>query len=177
LFFFVLLVLLPIAFFWRINLRKFWGAAQVPVSIAFSTASSEAALGPAIESMIKMGVPRKFVSFVLPTGMSFNLDGSTLYLAVAAVFVAQANGMELSIGTQITMLLTLMLTSKGIAGVARASLVILMGALTTFNIPDTPVYLILAVDALMDMARTSVNMFGNCLATVVIAKWENEYED
>ncbi len=172
---FVLCVLLPVALLFKINILTFLKAVAEPVSIAFGTASSEAALAPAMQALEKYGVPRKFVSFVLPTGMSFNLDGSTLYLATAAIFVAQANKMELSMGQQISMLLTLMLTSKGIAGVARASLVILMGALATFGIPDTPVYIILAVDAVMDMARTSVNMLGNCLATVVIAKWEGEF--
>ena len=173
---FVLCVLLPIALLFKIKLRPFIAAVAEPVSIAFGTASSEAALAPAMQAMERYGVPRKFVSFVLPTGMSFNLDGSTLYLAVATVFVAQADQIHLSVGQQITILLTLMLTSKGVAGVARATLVILMGTIATFGIPDTPVYIILAVDAIMDMARTSVNMLGNCLATVVVAKWEGEFE-
>jgi proton glutamate symport protein len=174
---FLLLVLLPIALLFKIKIIKFLKAVAEPVTIAFGTASSEAALAPAMQRLEEYGVPRKFVSFVLPTGMSFNLDGSTLYLAAAAIFVAQAQGVELSIGQQLTMMLTLMLTSKGVAGVARASLVILMGTISTFGLSDTPIYIILAVDVLMDMARTSVNMLGNCLATVVVAKWEGEFED
>jgi proton glutamate symport protein len=174
---FILLVLLPIAMLFKIKISKFIKAVAEPVTIAFGTASSEAALAPAMQSLEKYGVPRKFVSFVLPTGMSFNLDGTTLYLAAASLFVAQAAHIELTIGQQITMMLTLMLTSKGVAGVARASLVILMGTISMFGLPDTPVYIILAVDVLMDMARTGTNMLGNCLATVVVAKWENEFED
>ncbi len=174
---FILLVLLPIALAFKIKIGKFIKAVAEPVSIAFGTASSEAALAPAMQSLEKYGVPRKFVSFVLPTGMSFNLDGTTLYLAAASLFVAQAAHIELSIGQQITMMLTLMLTSKGVAGVARASLVILMGTVSMFGLPDAPVYIILAVDVLMDMARTGTNMLGNCLATVVVAKWENEFDD
>lgn len=174
---FVLLVLLPIALLFKIKIGKFLKAVAEPVTIAFGTASSEAALAPAMQCLEKYGVPRKFVSFVLPTGMSFNLDGTTLYLAAASLFVAQAAHIELSIGQQITMMFTLMLTSKGVAGVARASLVILMGTISMFGLPDTPVYIILAVDVLMDMARTGTNMLGNCLATVVVAKWENEFED
>ena len=177
LFFFILLVLLPIALLMKINIRKFLAAVTEPVSIAFGTASSEAALAPAMQKLEAYGVPRKFVSFVLPTGMSFNLDGSTLYLATASIFVAQAQGIEMSIGNQIVMMLTLMLTSKGVAGVARASLVILMGTISMFGLSDTPVYIILAVDVIMDMARTSVNMLGNCLATVVVTKWEGEGKD
>jgi proton glutamate symport protein len=174
---FVLLVLLPVALLFKINVIKFLKAVAEPVTIAFGTASSEAALASAMQRLEEYGVPRKFVSFVLPTGMSFNLDGSTLYLSAAAIFVAQAQGVELTIGQQLIMMLTLMLTSKGVAGVARASLVILMGTIATFGLSDTPIYIILAVDVLMDMARTSVNMLGNCLATVVVAKWENEFED
>lgn len=174
---FILLVLLPIALLFKIKIGKFLKAVAEPVTIAFGTASSEAALAPAMQSLEKYGVPRKFVSFVLPTGMSFNLDGTTLYLAAASLFVAQAAHIELSIGQQITMMFTLMLTSKGVAGVARASLVILMGTISMFGLPDTPVYIILAVDVLMDMARTGTNMLGNCLATVVVAKWEKEFED
>ena len=177
LFFFLLLILFPITRLFKIKLLKFFNAVKTPVSIAFGTASSEAALAPAMQNLETYGVPRKFVSFVLPLGMSFNLDGTTLYLAAASVFVAQANGIELSIGQQITIMLTLMLTSKGVAGVARASLVILLGTLEIFGIPDKPVYIILAVDVIMDMARTAVNVLGNCLATVVVAKWENEFED
>ncbi|NJL76456.1 MAG: cation:dicarboxylase symporter family transporter [Saprospiraceae bacterium] len=174
---FILLVLLPIALFMRIKISKFLRAISEPITIAFGTASSEAALAPAMESLEKYGVPRKFVSFVLPTGMSFNLDGTTLYLAAASIFVAQANGVEMSVGEQIVMMLTLMLTSKGVAGVARASLVILLGTVAMFGLSDAPIYIILAVDVVMDMARTSVNMLGNCLATVVVAKWEGEFEE
>jgi proton glutamate symport protein len=128
-----------------------------------------------MENMEKLGVPRKIVSFVLPTGYTFNLDGSTLYLALASVFVAQAANIHLSIGTQILMVFTLMLTSKGVAGVPRATLVILLGTVATFGLPVWPIMAILGIDELMDMARTSVNVIGNCLATVVIAKWEGEF--
>jgi proton glutamate symport protein len=130
-----------------------------------------------MEVLERLGVPRRIVSFVLPLGYSFNLDGSTLYLSLAAVFVAQAAGVELTVGQQITMLLTLMLTSKGVAGVPRASLVILAGTLASYGLPLEGVTLILGVDELMDMARTMVNVVGNCLATVVIAKWEGEFKE
>jgi proton glutamate symport protein len=175
---FIFIVFGSIVWFMKINVKKFWQAVKAPVSIAFSTASSEAALGPAMEALEKYGVPRRIVSFVLPTGMSFNLDGTTLYLSCAAVFVAQAtdHSIALSIGEQLTLLLVLLLTSKGVAGVARASLIILMGTIGQFGIPEWPIYLILGVDVLMDMVRTGVNMLGNCLATVVIAKWEGEGE-
>jgi proton glutamate symport protein len=178
LFFFVVIVFGAIALVMKINIRTFLKAVQEPVSIAFGTASSEAALGPAMIALKKYGVPERYVSFVLPTGMSFNLDGSTLYLSCAAVFVAQASHHEVAtnIGMQITMLLVLLVSSKGIAGVARASLVILMGTIGQFGIEEWPIYLILGVDVLMDMVRTGVNMLGNCLATVVIAKWEGEFE-
>lgn len=148
-----------------------------PLSIAFGTASSEAALPIAMENMEKYGVSREVVSFVLPTGLSFNLDGTTLYLSMASIFVAQAAGIQLSIGQQITMMLTLMLTSKGVAGVARASLVILAGMASSFGLPDWPIAAILGIDALMDMARTAVNTLGNCLATVIVGKWENEVDE
>jgi proton glutamate symport protein len=147
------------------------------VSIAFATTSSESALPKAMENMEKLGVPRKIVSFVLPTGYTFNLDGTTLYLSLASVFVAQAAGIPLSFGEQLLMGLTLMLTSKGVAGVPRASLVILLGTAASFGLPLWPIMAILGIDELMDMARTSVNVAGNCLATVVIAKWENEYKE
>jgi proton glutamate symport protein len=143
-----------------------------PYVLAFSTASSEAALPMALENMEKFGVPRHIVSFVLPTGYSFNLDGTTLYLSLASVFVAQAAGVHLSFGEQIMMMLTLMLTSKGVAAVPRASLIILAGTLATFNLPLEGIALLLGVDTLMDMARTSVNLLGNCLASAVIARWE-----
>jgi proton glutamate symport protein len=174
---FVVLVLLPIAWFIGLPMGKFIKAVSEPASLAFATASSEAALPKALENMEKFGVPRKIVSFVIPTGYSFNLDGTTLYLALASVFVAQAAGISLSWGQQITIVFALMLTSKGVAGVPRASLVILTGMAATFNLPEWPITgLILAIDALMDMARTSVNVIGNCLASAVIAKWEGELD-
>jgi len=169
------LLLLPIPYFLKITIRKFIRAVSEPVSIAFATTSSESALPKAMENMEKLGVPRKIVSFVLPTGYTFNLDGTTLYLSLAAVFVAQAAGIPLTIGQQLLMGLTLMLTSKGVAGVPRASLVILLGTAASFGLPLWPIMAILGIDELMDMARTSVNVTGNCLATVVIAKWEKEY--
>jgi Na+/H+-dicarboxylate symporter len=171
----ILGVFLPIALIFRVPIRKFVKAVKEPAVIAFSTTSSEAALPRAMEVLERLGVPRRIVSFVLPLGYSFNLDGSTLYLSLAAVFVAQAAGVQLSVGQQVTMLLTLMLTSKGVAGVPRASLVILAGTLASYGLPLEGVTLILGVDELMDMARTMVNVIGNCLATVVIAKWEGEF--
>jgi proton glutamate symport protein len=168
-------VLLPIALLARVPFRRFVAAAVEPTSIAFATASSEAALPRAMENMEALGVPRQIVAFVIPTGYSFNLDGSTLYLSLAAMFVAQAAGVQLSIGQQFLLLLTLMLTSKGVAGVPRAALVILLGTVSSFNLPAEPVFIILGIDALMDMARTATNVLGNCLATVVIARWEGEY--
>ncbi|HEX7980193.1 MAG TPA: dicarboxylate/amino acid:cation symporter [Gemmatimonadaceae bacterium] len=173
---FVLFVLVPVALAFRVPIRRFWQAAREPWLIAFTTASSEAALPLALQRMERLGVPRRIVSFVLPTGYSFNLDGSTLYLALASVFVAQAAGIHMPVGTQILMMLTLMLTSKGVAAVPRASLVILSGALTQFGLPLQGVAVILGVDALMDMARTSINLVGNCLATVVMARWEGSFE-
>ncbi|WP_332911511.1 dicarboxylate/amino acid:cation symporter [Algoriphagus boritolerans] len=172
---FLVLVLLPIALLLKIPVIKFLKAISEPVSIAFATTSSEAALPKAMEAMEKFGVPRKIVAFVIPTGYSFNLDGTTLYLALASIFVAQAAGIQLSIADQLLMVLTLMLTSKGVAGIPRASLIILMGTAASFNLPMAPIFLILAIDELMDMARTSVNVIGNCLATCVIAKWEGEF--
>jgi proton glutamate symport protein len=174
--FFVLFVLLPIAIIFKVPIRRFWQATKEPWLIAFTTASSEAALPLALQNMEKLGVPRRIVSFVLPTGYSFNLDGSTLYLALASVFVAQAAGIDMPISAQILMMLTLMLTSKGVAAVPRASLVILSGALAQFGLPLQGVAVILGVDALMDMARTSINLVGNCLATVVMARWEGSFE-
>ncbi|MBK9271155.1 MAG: cation:dicarboxylase symporter family transporter [Saprospiraceae bacterium] len=176
LFAFILLVFVPIMVFMKIPFKRFIKYCTEPVTIAFGTASSEAALPAAMENMEKFGVKREVVAFVLPTGLSFNLDGTTLYLALAAVFVAQAAGIDLSIGQQIIMLLTLMLTSKGVAGVARASLVILAATASSFGLPEWPIAAILGIDALMDMARTAVNTLGNCLATVVIGKWENQIE-
>lgn len=174
---FIFGVLLPVALAVKVPIRKFIRAISEPVSIAFATTSSESALPKAMENMEKLGVPRKIVSFVLPTGYTFNLDGSTLYLALASVFVAQAAGIELSIGDQALMVFTLMLTSKGVAGVPRATLVILLGTAASFGLPLWPIMAILGIDELMDMARTSVNVIGNCLATIVIAKWEGEYTE
>jgi Na+/H+-dicarboxylate symporters len=168
-------VMLPVALLVRVPLRDFLRAVKVPATIAFATTSSESALPKAMENMERLGVPRRIVGFVLPTGYSFNLDGTTLYLALASVFVAQAAGIHLSWTKQIVMLLTLMLTSKGVAGVPRASLVILLGTLASFGLPAEGVIVILGVDELMDMARTSVNVVGNCLATVVVARWEGAF--
>ena len=171
---FVLLVLLPVALIIRIPIVKFIKAVTEPVTIAFATASSESALPIAMEEMEKFGVPRKIVSFVLPTGYSFNLDGTTLYLSLASVFVAQAAGIEMTFGQQLVMVFTLMLTSKGVAGVPRASLVILAATVSSFNLPPEPIFIIMGIDTFLDMARTSVNVLGNCLASVVVAKWEGE---
>jgi proton glutamate symport protein len=154
------------------QLARFIRAVREPAIIAFSTSTSEAALPRAMEAMERFGVPRRIVSFVMPLGYTFNLDGTTLYLSLAAVFVAQAAGVQLTVGQQVTMLLTLMLTSKGVAGVPRASLVILAGTLPSYNLPLAGVTLILGVDALMDMARTMTNVIGNCPATAVVARWE-----
>jgi len=171
---FVLCVLLPVALLARLPLQRFIRAVAEPVSIAFATASSEAALPRAMESMEAFGVPRRIVAFVLPTGYSFNLDGSTLYLSMAAIFVSQAAGIHLSFGQQLVMMLTLMLTSKGVAGVPRSMLVILSGTVDSFHLPMWPVLILLGVDQIMDMARTGTNLLGNCLATAVIARWEGE---
>ena len=174
---FVAAVLLPVARIARVPIRRFAAAVAEPVSIAFATTSSEAALPRAMEAMERLGVPRQIVAFVMPTGYSFNLDGSTLYLSLASIFVAQAAGVHMSVGQQLVMLLTLMVTSKGVAGVPRAALVILMGTISSFGLPVEPVFIILGIDELMDMARTSVNVLGNCLATVVIARWEGEFPE
>jgi proton glutamate symport protein len=174
---FVAGVLFPVMLFCRIPIRNFLKAVSEPVSIAFATTSSESALPKAMENMEKIGVPRHIVSFVLPTGYTFNLDGTTLYLSLASVFVAQAAGIEMTFGEQVLLGLTLMLTSKGVAGVPRASLVILIGAAATFGLPLWPIMAILGIDELMDMARTSVNVFGNSLASAVIARWEGELDD
>jgi len=169
---FVVLVLGAVVLLARIPVRRFYQAVREPFLIAFSTASSEAALPLALENMEQFGVPKHIVAFVIPTGYSFNLDGSTLYLSLASVFVAQAAGIHLSLGQQLLMMLTLMLTSKGVAGVPRAALVILAGTLSTFHLPMEGVAVLLGIDALMDMARTSVNVVGNCLASAVVARWE-----
>src|SRR3954463_2546269 len=172
---FLTCVLLPIALLARVPLKRFLRAVAEPASIAFATASSEAALPRAMEQMEALGVPRQIVAFVMPTGYSFNLDGSTLYLSLASIFVAQAAGIRFSFGEQLIMVFTLMLTSKGVAGVPRATLVILLGTAASFGLPEWPILAILGIDELMDMARTSVNVIGNCLATVVIARWEGEF--
>lgn len=175
LFIFVFGVLLPVAIYFKIPIKKFIAAVEEPVSVAFATASSDAALPKAMSAMEKLGVHKKVYSFVLPMGYSFNLDGTTLYLSLATIFVAQASGSALTFSTQLAILLTLMLSSKGVAGVAKASFVILLGTIATFHLPEWPVYMIFGVDAIMDMVRTSVNVLGNCLATVVIAKSEGEF--
>jgi proton glutamate symport protein len=171
---FLLCVLLPIAILVRIPLKRFLGAVAEPATIAFATSTSEAALPRAMECMEAFGVPRRIVAFVIPAGYSFNLDGSTLYLALASIFVAQAAGIHMSWPQQLLMVLTLMLTSKGIAGVPRATLLVLLASAASFHLPTEPIFVILGVDALIDMARTSVNVTGNCLASAVIARWENE---
>jgi proton glutamate symport protein len=156
-------------------LRRFVQAITEPVSIAFATTSSEAALPLAMQRMEQLGVPRQIVAFVMPTGYSFNLDGSTLYLSLATIFVAQAAGIHFTFWQQLGIVFTLMLTSQGVAGVPRATLVILLGTAASFGLPEWPILAILGIDELMDMARTSVNVIGNCLATVVIARWEGEF--
>ncbi|HNY03430.1 MAG TPA: cation:dicarboxylase symporter family transporter [Bacteroidales bacterium] len=172
---FVLAILLPIMLVLRIPVKAFARAVAEPATIAFATTSSESALPRAMENMEQFGVPRKIVSFVMPTGYSFNLDGTTLYLAMASVFVANMAGVDMPFRTQVVMMLTLMLTSKGVAAVPRASLVILLGTAASFGLPVWPIFIILGIDELMDMARTATNVIGNCLATVVIARWEGEY--
>ena len=171
---FCVLVLWPVARLCRIPVRAFLRAIREPALLAFSTTSSDAAMPDAMKRMMAFGVPRRIVSFVMPLGYSFNLDGSTLYLAVASLFVAQAAGIDLSLGQQLAIMLTLMLTSKGMAGVPRASQVILAGTLVTFDLPLEGIVLIIGVDELMDMARTTINLAGNCLATAIVARWEGE---
>jgi Na+/H+-dicarboxylate symporter len=171
---FIVFVLLPVLALMKVPLKPFLKAIAEPATIAFGTASSEAALPSAMEAMEAFGVPRKVVAFVMPTGYSFNLTGSTLYLSLAAIFVAQASGIHLSIGRQLLLMLTLMLTSKGVAGVSRAAMVILLATVGSFGLPVEPVFVLLGIDQLMDMGRTTVNVIGNCIATVVVAKWEGE---
>jgi proton glutamate symport protein len=173
---FLLVVLLPVALLARIPLVRFLKYVAEPATIAFATSTSEAALPRAMESMEEFGVPRQIVAFVIPAGYSFNLDGSTLYLALASIFVAQTAGMHMSWPEQLLMVFTLMLTSKGIAGVPRAVPVVLLATASTFHLPTEPIFIILGVDALIDMARTSVNVIGNCLASAVIARWEGELQ-
>jgi proton glutamate symport protein len=172
LFIFIVVVLGAVALLARVPIGRFFRAVREPFVIAFSTASSEAALPLALENMETFGVPAHIVAFVLPTGYSFNLDGSTMYLSLASIFVAQAAGVHMPFGQQLLMMLTLMLTSKGVAAVPRASLVILAGTLATFNLPVAGIAVLLGADAVMDMARTSVNLLGNCMATAVVARWE-----
>ena len=173
---FAVFVLLPIAIAFRVPVRRFWRATKEPWLIAFSTASSEAALPLALANMERLGVPRRIASFVLPAGYTFNMDGTTLYLAMASMFVAQAAGIQLPVSQQILMMVTLMVTSKGMAGVPRASLVVLSGALTQFGLPPEGIAVILGVDAFMDMARTSLNVIGNCLASVLLARWDGSFD-
>jgi len=174
---FILLVFVPIMLFLKIPIKKFIQAVKEPVSIAFATTSSDAALPKAMSNMEHFGVPRKIVSFVIPTGYSFNLDGTSLYLSLASIFVAQAAGMNLGIGQQLAIAFTLMITSKGVAAVPRASLIVLIATAEQFGLPVFIIAAILGIDELMDMARTSVNVIGNCLATVVVAKWEGEFDE
>ena len=172
---FGVVVLLPAALLFRVPVRQFLRAVAEPATIAFATSTSEAALPRAMEAMEALGVPRRVVSFVIPAGYSFNLDGSTLYLAVASIFVAQAAGIHMPIGQQLLMMATLVLTSKGVAGVPRATLVVLLATAATFRLPVEPIFVILGIDALMDMARTMVNVVGNCLASVVVARWKGVF--
>jgi proton glutamate symport protein len=171
---FFVAVLLPVALLFRVPIGRFARAVREPALLAFTTTSSESALPKALENMVRFGVPRRIVSFVLPLGYSFNLDGSTLYLSIAAMFVAQAANRTLSWQQQLALLATLMLSSKGLAAVPRASLVVLAGTLAQFDLPLEGIAVILGVDELMDMARTATNVVGNCLATVVVARWEGE---
>ena len=172
---FALLVLLPSALLFRVPLRRFLVAVTEPATIAFATSSSEAALPRAMEAMEALGVPRRIVAFVIPAGYSFNSGGSTLYLAVASIFVAQAAGIHLSLGEQCLMMLTLMLTSKGVAGVPRSVLVLLFATAASFHLPTEPIFVILGIDAVADMGRTAINVVGNCLASVIVARWEGVF--
>ena len=181
LFIFVVVVLGAVALIARVPIKQFLKAVREPFVIAFATTSSESALPKAMEVLERLGVPPRIVGFVMPTGYSFNLDGTTLYLAMASVFVAQAvestTGQHMGFGKQLVMMLTLMVTSKGVAAVPRASLVILLATLASFNLPIEGVAVIFGIDELMDMGRTSVNVLGNCMATVVVARWEGEFDD
>jgi len=174
---FIFFVFGAVIMIFKVPVKRFIRAVKEPALIAFSTTSSEAALPKALQNMEAMGVPREVVSFILPTGYSFNPDGTSLYLSLASVFVAQAAGVHLTFGQQLVMVFTLMLTSKGIAGVPRASLVILAGTLASFNLPLEGVAILLGIDELVDMVRTMINVVGNCLASVVIAKWEGKFID
>src|SRR5262249_5793519 len=174
---FALIVLGSVSYLIRVPFLAFVKAIREPFMIAFTTASSEAALPKALEIMERFGVPKNIVGFVLPTGYSFNLDGSTLYLSLTSVFVAQLAGIELTIGQQLVMMLTLMLTSKGVAGVPRAALVVLAATLTQFSLPLEGAAILLGIDQIMDMGRTAVNVMGNCIATAVVARWEGVLDD
>ena len=170
-------VLLPVAWWCRIPVMEFIRTIKEPAILAFTTTSSDAAMPDAMRRMVEFGVPRRIVSFVMPMGYSFNLDGSTLYLAVASIFVAQAAGRELSMAQQLSIVLTLMLTSKGMAGIPRASQVILAGVLVTYDLPIAGVAVIMGIDELMDMGRTTINLVGNCLSTAVMARWERSFRN
>lgn len=172
---FALIAMLPALLLARLPLREFLRAVAEPATIAFATSTSEAALPRAIEEMEAFGVPRKIVAFVIPTGYTFNMAGSALYLSIAAIFTAQAAGIHMSFGRQLAMLGVLMLTSKGVAGVARSVLVVLLATASIFALPVEPILVILGVDALMDMGRTVINVVGNCLASAVVARWEGEF--
>jgi proton glutamate symport protein len=176
-FLFLIGVLLPVAYILKIPVKKFILAITEPATIAFATTSSESALPRAMEAMEKFGVPRKIVAFVMPTGYSFNLDGTTLYLSLATIFVAQVSGIYIPLTQQLIIVFTLMLTSKGAAGVPRAALVILLGTAASFGLPSWPIFIILGIDILMDMGRSAINVTGNCLAAAVIARWEGEFDD
>jgi proton glutamate symport protein len=171
---FIALVLVPILLMARISVPGFAAAIAEPAAIGFATTSSEAALPLAMERMEQLGAPRWIVSFVVPTGYSFNMTGSSLYLTMAAIFAAQAAGIHLSLGEQLVMLATLMLTSKGVAGVPRATLVVLMASAASLRIPTTAILVLLGIDTLMDMGRSAMNVIGNGMAAVVVARWENE---
>jgi proton glutamate symport protein len=169
------MVLLPVMLLFRIPVLGFVRAVAEPASIAFATSTSEAALPRAMEAMEAFGVPRKIVAFVIPTGYSFNMDGAAVYLTLASMFVAQAAGLHLSLGEQIGMVLMLMLASKGVSGVPRATLMVLLAAAASLRLPSEPIFVILGVDAVMDMGRTTANVVGNCLASVVVARWEGQF--
>jgi proton glutamate symport protein len=171
---FAVFVMLPVALLARVPVRRFLRAIAEPATIAFSTSTSEAALPRAMEAMEALGVPRRIVSFVIPAGYSFNMDGASVYLSLGSVFVAQAAGIHMGWKSQLMMVATLMLTSKGLAGVPRAGVVVLMASAATFHLPLEPIFLLLGIDAVMDMGRTTINVVGNCLASVVVAQWEGE---
>jgi proton glutamate symport protein len=175
--FFIFVVLFLVCVIIRVPFLRLFKAIRQPFTIAFTTASSEAALPAAMETMERFGCPRDIVGFVLPTGYSFNLDGATLYLSLASIFIAQVFGVPLDIKTQVAMMLTLMLTSKGVAGVPRASLVILASTVASFNLPMEGVALLLGIDQILDMGRTATNVTGNCVATAVVARWEGVLDD